>query len=153
MGAMELNAQYVFPGPVQAVWELLMDPGAIAACLPGCQAFEPIGEDRYRVVLNATVAAIGGSFDATVAVTDKQAPHAYRLSVDGRGRPGFVTGEAAITLTEDAGQVRVDVAGVARIGGPVAQVGQRLVGVTARMMMGRFFNCMLARMAKPDTGA
>jgi carbon monoxide dehydrogenase subunit G len=142
---MELNAQYVFPGPIEAVWNLLMDPNAIAACLPGCEKFEPVGDDRYLVVLNATVAAIGGSFDARVAVADKQSPDSYRLTVDGRGRPGFVTGEATIRLSEEADKVRVDVAGVARIGGPVAQVGQRLVGVTARMMMGRFFTCMLAR--------
>jgi carbon monoxide dehydrogenase subunit G len=146
---MDLKAQYLFPGPIQPVWDLLMDPAAIAACLPGCEAFEPIGDDRYRVVLNATIAAIGGSFDATVAVTDKKPPLSYRLSVDGRGRSGFVTGDATITLSEDADKVAVDVAGTARIGGPVAQVGQRLVGVTARMMMGRFFNCMLARIGSP----
>jgi carbon monoxide dehydrogenase subunit G len=146
---MELKAQYVFPGPIQAVWDLLMDPDAIAACLPGCEAFEPIGDDRYRVVLNASIAAITASFDATVTVADKHPPTSYRLSVDGRGRPGFVAGEATITLSEDADKVLVDVAGVARIGGPVAQVGQRLAGVTARLMMGRFFNAMIARMPRP----
>jgi carbon monoxide dehydrogenase subunit G len=145
---MDLKAQYVFPGPIARVWDLLMDPVAIAACLPGCEAFEPIGEDRYRVRLNATVAAIGGSFDATVAVTDKNPPDSYRLAIDGRGRPGFVTGEATITLTEDGDKVLVDVAGVSRVGGPVAQVGQRLIGVTARLMMGRFFNAMAARLLK-----
>src|SRR5258706_10095881 len=41
--AMELNVRYVFPGPVGRVWDGLMDTTVIASCLPGCDAFEPIG--------------------------------------------------------------------------------------------------------------
>ena len=143
---MELKGQYLFPGPIESVWDLLMDPDAIAACLPGCQTFEPLGDDRYRVVLNATIAAIGGAFDATVAVADKHPPTSYRLLIDGRGRPGFVKGEASITLNLDGNAIRLDVVGTANVGGPVAQVGQRLIEVTGRMMMGRFFNAMRMRL-------
>jgi carbon monoxide dehydrogenase subunit G len=139
---MELKARYVFPGPVSRVWDLLMDPKVISSCLPGCDKFELIGEDRYRVVLNASVAAVTGSFEGVVAMTEKQPPVSYKLAVDGKGRPGFVKGEATITLTEDAAEVAIDVAATAQIGGLIAQVGQRLLGATARMMMDRFFNCL-----------
>ena len=90
---MELIAQYKFPGPAARVWDLLMDPQAISSCLPGCDAFEPLGDDRYRVVLNAGVAAVTGSFEGTVEMADKNPPVSYRLTVDGHGRPGFVKGE------------------------------------------------------------
>jgi carbon monoxide dehydrogenase subunit G len=143
---MEVRAHYAFPGPIVRVWDLLMDPQALSSCLPGCDTFEPIGSDRYRIVLNAGVAAITGSFEGTVETVDKN-PHAsYRLIVDGRGRPGFVKGEATITLVEDAAGVTVNVAGVAQVGGLLAQVGQRLLGATARMMMDRFFNCLQRRL-------
>ena len=36
----------------------------------------------------------------------------------------------------------VDVAGNVTVGGLVAQVGQRLLGATAQMMMDRFFKCL-----------
>ena len=139
---MELKARYTFPGPVGRVWDLLMDPEMISSCLPGCDAFEPIGDDRYRVVLNAGVAAVTGTFEGAVQITEKQPPVSYKLAVDGKGRPGFVKGEATITLTEDAAGVTIDVAATAQIGGLIAQVGQRLLGATARMMMDRFFNCL-----------
>jgi uncharacterized protein len=139
---MELKARYVFPGPVDRVWDLLMDPKMISSCLPGCDAFEPIGDDRYRVVLNAGVAAVTGTFEGAVQITEKQPPVSYKLAVDGKGRPGFVKGEATITLTEDTAGVTIDVAATAQIGGLIAQVGQRLLGATARMMMDRFFNCL-----------
>jgi carbon monoxide dehydrogenase subunit G len=139
---MELKARYTFPGPVGRVWDLLMDPKMISSCLPGCDAFEPIGDDRYRVVLNAGVAAVTGTFEGAVQITEKQPPVSYKLAVDGKGRPGFVKAEATITLTEDTAGVTIDVAATAQIGGLIAQVGQRLLGATARMMMDRFFNCL-----------
>ena len=43
----------------------------------------------------------------------------------------------------------VHVAGTAQVGGLIAQVGQRLLGATARMMMDRFFNCLLKQMQQP----
>ena len=143
---MELIAQYQFPATAARVWDLLIDPQALSSCLPGCEAFEPLAEDRYRVVLNVGVAAITGSFEGTVEMADKNPPVSYRLTVDGRGRPGFVKGGATITLVDHEGGVTVQVAGVAQVGGLIAQVGQRLLGATARMMMDRFFTCLQTRL-------
>ena len=142
---MQLTATYTFPIPVARVWDLLMDPDVIASCLPGCQKFEPIGEDEYRVVLHAAVAAIGGSFGGTVRIADKQPPHSYRLVVDGSGTPGFAKGESLVTLRETPAGADVAVNATLTVGGLVAQVGQRLLGVTGKMMMDRFFNCLKTR--------
>jgi uncharacterized protein len=139
---MELRARYAFQAPVARVWDLLMDPTTISSCLPGCETFEPIGDDRYRVVLNASVAAVTDSFEGTVEIKDKHPPLSYTLAVDGKGRPGFLKGEATITLTEDMPGTSIDVAATAQVGGLIAQVGQRLLGATARMMMDRFFKCL-----------
>jgi carbon monoxide dehydrogenase subunit G len=62
--------------------------------------------------------------------------------VEGKGRPGFVSGQSLITLTPSGASVIVDVRGDVRVGGLVAQVGQRLLGAAARTMMDRFFNCL-----------
>jgi carbon monoxide dehydrogenase subunit G len=40
------------------------------------------------VELGLTVAAIAGSFKGTVALEDKDPPHAYTLVVEGNGRQG-----------------------------------------------------------------
>jgi uncharacterized protein len=142
---MELKATYSFPNPPARVWELLMDPEVIGSCLPGCEKFEPIGENEYRVVMHAAVAAIGGSFGGTVRIADKQPPQSYRLIVDGSGSPGFAKGESIVTLRETPSGTGVDVNATVTVGGLVAQVGQRLLGVTGKMMMDRFFNCLKSR--------
>jgi carbon monoxide dehydrogenase subunit G len=142
---MELNAQYTFSAPIARVWAGLMDPAIIAGCLPGCQKFEPIGKDRYQVVVTAGVAAITGTFEGSVTIADKVPEKSYRLIVDGKGRPGFATGESTVTLAVRDGSVVLDVTGTMTIGGLIAQCGQRLLGITARMMMDRFFSCLQSK--------
>ena len=142
---MELKATYSFSIAPARLWDSLMDPEVIASCLPGCQKFEPIGEDEYRVVMQAAVAAIGGSFGGTVRIADKQPLQSYRLIVDGSGSPGFAKGESIVRLRETPSGSDVDVNATITIGGLVAQVGQRLLGVTGKMMMDRFFNCLKSK--------
>jgi uncharacterized protein len=139
---MELRGQYVFDAPVDKVWERLMDPVTISGCLPGCQRFDPLGDDRYQVVLTAGVAAVTGTFEGTVAIADKHPTTSYRLVVEGKGRPGFAKGDAMIALSPRDAGTAVDVAGQVTVGGLVAQVGQRLLGATAKMMMDKFFKCL-----------
>jgi hypothetical protein len=144
---MELKAQYAFDAPTDRVWEGLMDPVIIASCLPGCERFEPLGNDRYKVVLTAGVAAITGTFEGTVAIADKHGTQSYRLIVEGKGRPGFANGDAAISLTAHEAGTTVDVVGNVAVGGLVAQVGQRLLGATAKLMMDKFFKCLGEKVA------
>src|SRR5262245_47252238 len=79
-----------------------MDPQVIASCLPGSEKFESIGEDQYRVVLRAGVAAITGSFEGTVVIAEKQPPLSYRLIVEARGRSGFVKGQSAMEHDDES---------------------------------------------------
>jgi len=139
---MDLTGTYTFNAPVSTVWSLLNDPDVIASCLPGCDKLEPLGDDRYRASLSVAVAAIGGRYNGTVALLDKDAPRGYRMMVDGSGGTGFVKGEARISFAETEGATTVSVIGSAQVGGLIARVGQRLLGSVSQMMMDRFFDCL-----------
>jgi carbon monoxide dehydrogenase subunit G len=69
-----------------------MDPAVLSSCIPGCDRFEPDGEDRYRVTLTVGLAAITGTYEGTVLLVDKVPHAAYRLVAEGQGRAGFVKG-------------------------------------------------------------
>ena len=139
---MDLNGSYTFDAPPARVWDLLMDPAVISSCIPGCEAFEPDGQDRYKVKLTVGIAAITGAYDGVVAISDKVAPSSYRLTVEGQGKPGFAKGNSSIALRADGDKTIVDVSGTAQTGGPIARVGQRLIGGVSKMMLDRFFACL-----------
>jgi carbon monoxide dehydrogenase subunit G len=122
-----------------------MDVDAIAACLPGCRGFRPLGDDRYEAELTAGVAAVSGEFKATFALLDKQPPQSYKLRVEANGRPGFVKGEALVTLSADGATTNVAIDATAEAGGLIARVGQRLMEGVARMSMDRFFGCLAGK--------
>ena len=69
-----------------------------------------------------------------------------RLTAEGQGRPGFVKGSSAIALRPDGAATIVDVNGTVQTGGPIARLGQRLVGSVSKMMMDRFFACLQSRL-------
>jgi len=143
---MDISGTYRFAAPPARVWDLLMDPAAIAGCIPGCETLEADGEDRYRARLTVALAAITGTYDGTVVITDKVHPSSYRLAVEGQGRPGFVKGSAEIVLREDGAGTIVEVTGTVQTGGPIARVGQRLIAGVSKMMQDRFFACLQGKL-------
>jgi len=143
---MDINGSYTFGAPPSRVWALLMDPSAIASCIPGCESLQPAGEDRYHARLTVALAAITGTYDGTVIISDKVTETSYRLTVEGQGRPGFVKGNAAIELRPDANGTIVEVSGTVQTGGPIARVGQRLISGVSKMMQDRFFACLQGKL-------
>lgn len=141
---MDIAGSYTFDAPPDKVWALLMDPAVIASCIPGCDTFEPTGEHSYRARLTVALAAITGTYDGNVTLTDLVPQTSYRLLAEGKGRPGFVNGSAAVTLRPEGETTVVDVAGTVQTGGPIARLGQRLIGGVSKMMMDRFFASMVA---------
>jgi carbon monoxide dehydrogenase subunit G len=146
---MDIFGSYTFNAPIDRVWEVLMSPDAISSCIPGCDRFEPDGEDRYKVTLTVAMAAITGTYSGTVHLTDKTPPRSYRLVMEGQGRPGFVKGTSVIALRQDGPATAVDVSGAVHTGGPIARLGQRLIGGVAKMILDRFFACLKARIESP----
>jgi carbon monoxide dehydrogenase subunit G len=58
-----------------------------------------------------------------------------------------VKGSSAIALRADGATTAVDVTATVQTGGPIARVGQRLIGAVAKMMMDRFFECLKSKLA------
>ena len=143
---MEISGSYTFAAPADRVWNLLMDPAALSSCIPGCDRFEPDGEDRYVVTLTVGLAAITGTYTGAVVLQDKVPGSSYRLVVEGQGRPGFVKGSSAVALRADGQSTIVDVSGTVETGGTIARMGQRLIGGVAKMMMDRFFACLQGKL-------
>jgi carbon monoxide dehydrogenase subunit G len=143
---MKVEGVYSFQGPPQKVWDLLLDPESLRACIPGVETLTETSPDHWDAVMRVGVAAIKGTYKGKVAIVDKQPPQAYTLEVEGSGGPGFVKGTAKITLEPDGDNTQVRVDGDGQVGGMLAGVGQRMLPGVAKMLMNQFFDCLRARM-------
>lgn len=151
---MKIEGRYIFPGPLKLVWDLLTDPQALQHCTPGCKKLEEVGNDEYAATLEMGVGPIKGTYQGKICMTDKDAPHRYKLLVEGSAAVGFVRGEGVFTFQEQGGsETLIVVNGDATVGGLVAGVGQRLLEGVTKQTMGQFFKCMqsqlVARMGTP----
>ena len=142
---MNISGSYTFNAPPGRVWALLMDPAVIASCIPGADRFEPDGENRYRTKLTVAMAAITGSYEGTVTMSEVVPQTSYVLTAEGQGRPGAVNGRSAIVLRGEGGTTIVEVTGTVQTAGPIARLGQRLIAGVSKMMLDRFFACLQAK--------
>ena len=54
----------------------------------------------------------------------------------------ILKGSADVTLQAEGETTIVSVAGAVHTGGPIARLGQRLIGGVSQMMLDRFFGCL-----------
>src|SRR5882672_254095 len=124
---MEITGTYKFVAAPDEVWRLLMDPDAIKSCLPGCRELRPIADGTYQAELIIGVAAVSGTFAATITLSDLKPPESYHLAVDATGKPGFARGSATVLLRPTSEGTEIEVTAAAEVGGLIARVGQRLI--------------------------
>jgi uncharacterized protein len=147
----QVEGQYTINAPIEKVWQYLLDPMGLQACIPGCEKLEPTGDDAYQATLKVGVAAVKGSYQGKVAIADKEPPNRYRMLVEGSGGPGFVRGDAGMQLSDVDGGTRVSYDADVQVGGLIASVGQRMLGGVTKMMLDQFFTRMTELLTSQKT--
>jgi hypothetical protein len=143
---MKVEGVYTFPAPPQQVWELLLSPDSLRACIPGVESLTETSPEHWDAVMKVGVAAIKGTYKGKVAIVEKDPPNNYTLQIEGSGGPGFVKGSAKIILEPDGDATRVRVEGDGQVGGMLAGVGQRMLPGVAKMLMNQFFECLIGKL-------
>jgi uncharacterized protein len=143
---MKVEGVYTFPAQPDQVWDLLLSPDSLRACIPGAESLTETGPDHWDAVMKVGVAAIKGTYKGKVAIVEKQPPYAYTLQIEGSGGPGFVKGSARISLEAQGDGTLVKVAGDGQVGGMLAGVGQRMLPGVAKMLMNQFFECLIGKL-------
>lgn len=142
---MRVQGSYTFDTDIQTVWDAMQSPEVLSGCIPGCEKFEPAGEDRYTVQMSVRVSAITGSYSGEVKIENRDHLKSYTMIVEGSGRGGSVRGSGDLNFSESEGQTNIQIVGDVQVTGIIARVGQRLLGGASRMMMNQFFDCLKMR--------
>lgn len=144
---MHLDGAYTFEAARQRVWDALQDPDVIAGCMPGCERFEQIGEDRYEATMKIGIGPVRGTYSGRIFLRDRAEPERFVMEVEGGGSPGHMKGVGTLYLESRDGQTLVRYDGDAEVTGKIASVGQRLLGASAKQLINLFFKSMERQVA------
>ena len=98
---MKVEGSYSIKADRQKVWDSLLSPEVLSGCIPGCESFEPTGDETYDVVMKVGVAAVSGTYTGRITITDKHEPDSYTMHVQGKrsGKGSLATCVAAPATT------------------------------------------------------
>lgn len=137
---MKVQGSQSIPGASDRIYDLLLDPTILAACMPGCQELVRVEEGVYKMKMKVVMAALAGDFSGTVRISDAVKPSSFLMTIDGSGRLGHMKGEGRIHLADAGDSTTVNYEGDVQVGGTMAAIGQRLIDTTSKMMIRNFFS-------------
>ena len=82
-GATRITQSFVLPHPLDAVWQLMADPAAVARCMPGMSLDGPPEGDKVKGRLEVKIGPISASFAGEGSLRQIAAEH--RQIIEGRG--------------------------------------------------------------------
>ncbi len=133
---MKLEGEYTFSGPRERVWEIIRDPDILATALPGTKKLELVGENEYEGEMQVRIGPVAGTFGGKLTVSNEVAPESLTLTVEGKGKVGFMKGSGDIVITDQGdNSTLMNYTGEVQIGGRVASVGQRLFDTVSKSMI------------------
>jgi hypothetical protein len=122
------------------VWALFNDPERLSRLIPGCEKLDVISPTEFAGTLNVGIAAVKGVYTGKLKLDEIRPPEHYKMTVDGKGKQGFMRGSGTLDLVaKGPNQTVVTYGGDIQIGGPLIQVGQRVIDSASKMMIGQFF--------------
>ena len=136
---MKLSGSYQISLEKQKVWEALNDPEILRKSIPGCEDFKKDSETEFTATATNKIGPFNASFTGNIELKEINAPHSYVIEGSGNSPVGFASGEAKVKLEDYDGGTKLTYEVEANVGGKIAQVGSRLIDMTAKKMADIFF--------------
>ena len=136
---MKLSGSYQIKLEKQKVWEALNNPEILKQAIPGCEEFIKKSDTEFTATAKNKIGPFNASFTGDIELKDIDAPNSYKITGSGNSPVGFASGEASVKLEGKEGTTELIYSVEANVGGKIAQVGSRLIDMTAKKMADVFF--------------
>ena len=136
---MKLTGSYQINLEKQKVWENLNNPEILKQAIPGCEEFKKNSDTEFTATATNKIGPFNASFTGDVELKDLNPPNSYKIIGSGNSPVGFASGEATVSLEDHKGGTKLTYNVEANVGGKIAQVGSRLIDMTAKKMADIFF--------------
>ena len=136
---MKLTGSYKINLEKQKVWDALNDPEILKQAIPGCEEFNKKSDTEFSAKATNKIGPFNATFSGDIELKDLNPPNSYKISGSGNSLVGFASGEAEVKLEDTDKGTNLIYSVEAQVGGKIAQVGSRLIDMTAKKMADIFF--------------
>ena len=136
---MKLTGFYEIKLDKQSVWDALNNPEILKKSIPGCEEFKKKSETEFTAIATNKIGPFNASFSGDIELKELDPPNKYKIVGSGNSPVGFASGEATVVLQNINGGTKLIYTVKANVGGKIAQVGSRLIDMTAKKMTDIFF--------------
>jgi len=137
---MVLEGKFILKAPIQKLWDTLLRPETLKACIPGAEKIEKIDEKTYDCVIKQNVGPISVRFKFKTTLTKTEPPTHIEMEGEGEdiGKAGHFTQKTWIDLVEKDEEVELSYKCDASIVGKLAMFGDRILRAKARKVEAEF---------------
>ena len=137
---MLLTGQHNVKASAQEIWDMMMDPDALARITPGITSLERIDDDNYKAIANVKIGPVGASFTGTLKVSNRNEPHSFKLSVQQNSKVGNANAIMDMKLIAiSPNETEVSFNGDVKLSGTLSIMGGRVITPVANMLSKQFF--------------
>jgi uncharacterized protein len=152
---MLINNSFRVSQPLEKVWTFFDNIPQVAACLPGAELTDDVGNDTYRGRVGIRMGPVKLSFTGTARITERD-DAGHRIVVDAtgadeKGRGNASMGVTAVLVRMAAG-TRVDVTQDLQLSGAAAQYGRGMISDVSSVLMDDFAANLQNRIAAFERG-
>ena len=141
--------------PVDKVWHFFDDIPQVAACLPGAELTEDLGDEKYKGKVAVRMGPVKLQFAGTAEIKERD-DAGKRIVVDAAGADEKGRGQAAMLLTarltQVAGGTKVSVDQDLQLQGAAAQYGRGMISDVTTVLMHDFAANMQRRITAIERG-
>jgi len=138
---MILEGKFTINAPIQELWDTMLKPETLRACIPGAEKIEQIDEKTYDCIVKQKVGPISVRFEFKIVLTKIDPPTHAEMEGEGEdiGKAGRFVQRTNIDLKEiEGGEVEVSYRCDANIVGKLAMFGDRILRAKAKKLEKEF---------------
>jgi carbon monoxide dehydrogenase subunit G len=138
---MLMEGKFIVKGSIQKIWDILINPDTLAACVPGSEKIELIGEKTYESVVKQKVGPISIRLKFITTLTEVNPPNHFKAVGKGDviGGAGAFSQETVADLREISPEdVELSYKSVVSIAGKLATFGDRIMRAKAKQVEQEF---------------